>query len=331
MWDFKLGLGGTVADTEVTGPPTPNPVADQAVVAQGVWRGFGPAEALRGVDFTAAAGEVTGMVGPNGAGKTTLLLILATLLAPDQGTVRVWGHDPMSETLAVRKILGWVPDAFGFYDNLSAQEYLTFAGAARRLPGPAAKARAIELLELVHLEGHAGRQVHLLSRGQKQRLGFASAIVHRPRVLLLDEPAAGLDPSSRADLLRLVRQLADDGTAVVVSSHVLSDLEQMANTVVFIDHGVAVGERRAGQPTQPTKLSHWRIHALDDVSLVSVLSALHVTDAIAGPAGVDVALSSDEAVASLIAALVGAGVAVVSCAPLETSLEAAYFELTAPE
>ena len=319
--------GVTVADTETMGIP----VGDHAVAVQGVWRRFGSAEALRGVDFMAAAGEVTGMVGPNGAGKTTLLLILATLLAPDQGLVRIGGHDPMPAPLAVRQIMGWVPDAFGFYDNLTSQEYLAFAGAARSLPIPAAKARATELLELVHLDGHAERQVHLLSRGQKQRLGFASALVHRPRVLLLDEPAAGLDPSSRLDFLRLVRQLATDGAAVIVSSHVLADLEQVADRVVFIDRGLNVGERRIGEQPSPAHRRHWRIHALDDAVLVQAIAALGLAGVVPGPDGVDVALDSDASVAALIAALVGAGVAVVSCAPIETSLEAAYFELTAPE
>ena len=110
-----------------------NATKDSLLVAEDVWRSFGAAPALQGVGFMATAGEVTGLVGPNGAGKTTLLLILATLLAPDRGLVRIGGHDPMRDQLQVRKILGWVPDTFGFYENLTAHEYLGFAGAARRL------------------------------------------------------------------------------------------------------------------------------------------------------------------------------------------------------
>ena len=304
---------------------------EPVVFVRGVWRTFGGAEALRGVDFAAGAGEVTGMVGPNGAGKTTLLLILSTLLAPDRGVVRLFGHDPMTETAAVRRIMGWVPDTFGIYDNLTCAEYLSFSGATRHLPPASAKARGAELLELVHLEAHAATQVHLLSRGQKQRLGLASALVHRPRVLLLDEPAAGLDPSGRLDFLRLVRQLAADGTAVIVSSHVLSDLEQVADSVVFIDRGVTVGVRRLGErPSQPSR-RHWRLHALDDAALLVALATLGVADPEAGPDGVEVVTDSDEAVANLITALVQAGVPIVSCTPIQTSLEATYFELTAPE
>jgi ABC-2 type transport system ATP-binding protein len=312
---------------ETTGTDSSQP----AVFVERVWRSFGGAEALRGVDFKAEAGEVTGMVGPNGAGKTTLLLILATLLAPDRGLVRLLGHDPMSETGAVRRVMGWVPDTFGIYDNLTCREYLTFSGATRRLPPAGAALRADELLALVHLEAHAATQVHLLSRGQKQRLGLASALVHRPHILLLDEPAAGLDPSGRLDFLRLVRQLAAAGTAVIVSSHVLSDLEQVADSVVFIDRGVTVGERRLGErPSHPSR-RHWRLHALDDPALIVALGALGVADPVSGPDGVEVVTNSDEGVAALIAALVRAGIPVVSCTPIQTSLEATYFELTAPE
>jgi ABC-2 type transport system ATP-binding protein len=304
---------------------------EHAVFVQGVWRSFGGAEALRAVDFTASAGEVTGMVGPNGAGKTTLLLILATLLAPDQGVVRLGGYDPMSEAAAVRRIMGWVPDTFGIYENLTCSEYLIFSGATRQLSRAAAAVRATELLELVHLDALAAKQVHLLSRGQKQRLGFASALVHHPRILLLDEPAAGLDPSGRLDFLRVVRQLAADGTAVIVSSHVLSDLEQVADRVVFIDRGATVGERRLRQQPDDRSRRYWRMHALDDSALVAALAALGVTGVVPVADGVDIAADSEEMVAGLVAALVGAGIPIVSCAPVQTSLEATYFELTAPE
>jgi len=314
-----------MAVTETTGG------TGSAVLVQGVWRRFGASEALRGVDFAAEAGEVTGMVGPNGAGKTTLLLILATLLAPDQGVVRLGGHDQMSDAVAVRRIMGWVPDTFGLYENLTCNEYLIFSGATRQLSRAGAVARAAELLELVHLDAMATKQVHVLSRGQKQKLGFASALVHRPRILLLDEPAAGLDPSGRLDFLRVVRQLAADGTAVIVSSHVLSDLEQVADSVVFIDRGVKVGDRRLGARSNHPSKRYWRLHALDDSALVAALAGLGVTEAVPVADGVDVATDSDEAVAGLIAALVQAGIPIVSCTLIQTSLEATYFELTAPE
>jgi ABC-2 type transport system ATP-binding protein len=306
-------------------------IEDQLIVAEDIWRTFGSFPALQGASFRASAGDVTGLVGPNGAGKTTLLLILGTLLSPDRGVVRVGGHDPMTEPLQARKILGWVPDAFGFYDNLKVHEYLVFAGEARRLPASAARARAHEVLELVRLEQQSASPVHVLSRGQKQRLAFASALVHRPRVLLLDEPAAGLDPVSRAELLDLVRRLANDGAAVVISSHQLSDLESVADRVVFVDRGTTVGEHLIADSRRSALARRWRIRALDDDALTEALSLLQVSALRAPQGGADVVLETEEAVAQLISSLVRSGVAVVSCAPVESQLEATYFELMDPE
>jgi ABC-2 type transport system ATP-binding protein len=303
------------------------PSSADGVIALGVHRRFGSVEALRGIDFTAPYGEVTGLVGPNGAGKTTLLLILATLLLPDAGTVRIAGHDPVRETGAVRATLGWVPDAFGVYDNLTAREYLKFAGLAYGLGGRS-RARAEELLVLCRLQDYGDRPVHVLSRGQKQRLGFVRALVHEPHVLLLDEPAAGLDPYSRVELRDLLRQLAAAGAAVVVSSHVLADLEQMADGVVFVDRGVTVGERRIDDLARASGPRVWRVRALNPDDLVAALDRNHYSHAAPTPAGVDVELLSDEAAAGLIAGLVRDGVYVVSCSPLTSSLEATYLELT---
>jgi len=306
---------------------TEHSAVGDGVSARGVRRRFGAVEALRGVDFTAAYGEVTGMVGPNGAGKTTLLLVLATLLARDAGDVLVAGRDPDRQARAVRGQMGWVPDAFGIYDNLTAHEYLRFAGAAYGL-GRESGARADELIELARLKEFSDQPVHVLSRGQKQRLGFVRALVHRPRVLLLDEPAAGLDPYSRVELRGLVRQLAAAGAAVVVSSHVLSDLEQMADRVVFFDHGVAVGERRIDDAVRVAGPRLWRLWALNAAELVAALDSHGYAHTPPTALGVDVELDSDVAAAGLLAGLVRDGVPVVSCAPLTSTLEATYLQLT---
>ena len=308
------------------GQPLDSPSA-AGVVASGITRRFGTVEALRGVDFTARYGEVTGLVGPNGAGKTTLMLVLATLLIPDGGMVKVAGHDPVHETAAVRAQMGWVPDAFGVYDNLTVREYLDFAGAAYGL-GSGAAARTEELLALSRLHEYAGRPVHVLSRGQKQRLGFVRSLVHRPRVLLLDEPAAGLDPYSRVELRDLLRHLAAEGAAVVVSSHILSDLEQMADRVVFVDRGMTVGERRIDEMDRATGPRTWRLRALSQSELIAALDVHRYPHGPPTPLGVEVELTSDEAAAQLIAGLVHDGVHLVSCAPLTSSLEATYLELT---
>ena len=298
------------------------------VVASGVRRTFGDVEAVRGIDLTAAPGEVTALVGPNGAGKTTLLLVLATLLVPDAGEVRVAGYDPVTEPDAVRARMGWSPDVFGLYDNLTAGEYLEFVGEAYRLPRPRAKARARELLEQASLSEYVDRPVHTMSRGQKQRLGMARALVHDPEVLLLDEPASGLDPRSRVDLRELLRELARRGTAVIVSSHLLGDLEEFADRVVFVDRGATVGEHRLDQLPAATEARPWRLRALDMDALVQALARNGYDADPPTPAGVDVRLASDEVAAQLIAGLVRDGVPVVSCQPLGGQLEATYLELT---
>jgi ABC-2 type transport system ATP-binding protein len=301
---------------------------DQGVVARGVRRRFGDVEAVRGIDLTARAGEVTALVGPNGAGKTTLLLVLATLLVPDAGEVRVAGHDPITEPDAVRARMGWAPDVFGLYDNLTCREYLQFCGSAMRLSKPQARSRAAELLELARLPEQADRPVHTLSRGQKQRLGLTRALVHDPQVLLLDEPASGLDPRSRVELRTLLRQLAARGTAVLVSSHLLGDLEELADRVVFVDGGVTVGEHRLDQLPEGQEPRPWRLRALDVDALARALTHGGYDHDAPTPAGVDVRLANDEAAAGLLASLVRDGVPVVACQPLGGQLEATYLELT---
>ena len=309
------------------GGPAGGP-AQPGVVARGVRRTFGPVEAVRGIDLTARPGEVTALVGPNGAGKTTLLLVLATLLVPDAGDVTVAGHDPVTEPDAVRARMGWAPDVFGLYDTLTGREYLQLFGEAHRLGRRRAAARAGELLELSRLQEHADRPVHTMSRGQKQRLGLVRALVHEPEVLLLDEPASGLDPRSRVELRELLRSLARTGTAVLVSSHLLGDLEELADRVVFVDRGATVGEHALDQLPPGRALRPWRVRALDMPALVAALERNAYDFDDPTPAGVEVLLATDEGAAALLAGLVRDGVPVVSFQPLGGALEAAYLSLT---
>ena len=283
---------------------------------------------MRGIDLTARPGEVTALVGPNGAGKTTLLLVLATLLVPDGGTVTVGGFDPVRQADEVRARMGWSPDVFGLYDNLTCREYLLFVAAAMRLPKARGAERAGELLALSRLEDKADLPVHTLSRGQKQRLGLMRAIMHDPEVLLLDEPASGLDPRSRVELRTLLRSLAGQGKALLVSSHLLADLEELADRVVFVDRGVTVGEHAIDALPANTAAHPWRLRALDSSLLLAALARAGLQHGDPTPAGVDVELSGDEAAAELLAGLVRDGVPVVSCQPVGGHLEAAYLELT---
>ncbi|GIJ45023.1 multidrug ABC transporter ATP-binding protein [Virgisporangium aliadipatigenens] len=290
-------------------------------------RAFGPTQALRGLDLTVPYGQVTGLVGANGAGKTTLLLILATLLAPDAGHVRVAGIDPATDPLGVRARMGWMPDVFGLYDQLTVREYLDFTARAYRLTPKVAQQRIDETLVAGRLEDLAGQPVHTLSRGQKQRLALGRALLHGPRVLLLDEPAAGLDPRSRVDLRDTLRALAESGVAVVVSSHILGELEEIADRVAFISGGRCTGEYDVAELSAATQRP-WRIRALHPEPLVRALGDLGYTDISSGDAGIEVPPLSEEAAADLLTALVGAGVRVVAFQPVGSGLETAYLALT---
>ena len=306
-------------------------VSEMGIVATGVRRTFGDVVAVDHIDLTAPPGQVTALVGPNGAGKTTLLLVLATLLVPDSGTVRVAGHDPVTHPRAVRARLGWMPDAFGTWESLTCREVLQTVASAYRI-GPAAAGRRIdELLQLVHLTDLADRPTQVLSRGQKQRLGLARALVHSPGVLLLDEPASGLDPRSRIELRGIVRGLAADGVTVLVSSHVLAELDEMADRAVIVARGrtVAVQELGGGAGgDRPPAPRTWRVRALDDAALLAGLAAQGLEHGPPEREGVDVVLPDDLAAAALLAALVRAEVPVVSLHPVGGELEQAYLAVT---
>jgi ABC-2 type transport system ATP-binding protein len=243
------------------------------------------------------------------------------------GTVWVANHDPVTDPQAVRALTGWMPDSFGTYDTLTAREVLEFAASAYRLRRDRGEQRARELLELIHLADYSDLPVHVLSRGQKQRLGLARALVHNPTVLLLDEPAAGLDPRSRIELRGVLRGLAADGRAVLVSSHVLAELETMADRVVFVDRGQTVSEQELADLPRSERRP-WRMQALDPNSLVDALDRYEIEHADPDASGVEVLLSGDEAAAQLLARLVRDDVRVTTCAPVGSGLEDAYLAMT---
>ncbi len=310
--------------------------AEAGIEVTGATRAFGSVQAVDHIDLQARPGEVTALVGPNGAGKTTLLLMMATLLAPDNGTIRIAGLDPVAEPRQVRAAMGWMPDAFGTWDALTVREVLETVGAAYSLAPGLARTRAAELLDLVHLGDLADRPARVLSRGQKQRLGLARALVHHPSVLLLDEPASGLDPRSRIELRDILRQLAASGATLLVSSHILTELQEIADRAVIVARGrsVAVQDLTSGSGTDSgsgsesgQRVSHWRITSLDPPRLMAALAhhgvaTQSLTDA------VDVEVGGDIAASELLAQLVGDGIPITAFAPSYGALETAYLAAT---
>jgi ABC-type multidrug transport system ATPase subunit len=306
-----------------SGPDTPG------IQAIGVRRTFGSVVAVDSIDLDAPPGQVTALIGPNGSGKTTLLLVLAGLLKPDAGQVRVAGWDPVVDPRAVRSRLGWMPDVFGTWESLTCREVLATTADAYRLPRAGQRARLDDLLALVHLEEFADRPTQVLSRGQKQRLGLARALVHDPAVLLLDEPASGLDPRSRIELRGIVRGLAAEGRTILVSSHVLAELDEMVDRAVIVARGRTVSVETLHDPASPPGRSRsWRVRALDVAALLRSLDRLGVEHIPVEADGVQLQLGTDTEAAALLAELVRDGVPVVSFNPSTGVLEQAYLALT---
>jgi ABC-2 type transport system ATP-binding protein len=198
---------------------------------------YGPSKALDAFSLRVPEGAVLGLIGPNGAGKTTSMLIMSTLLERDGGRVRVAGVDPAAHPADVRKMLGYMPDFFGFYESLNSYEYLDFFAASQKIPAGKRPALISDLLALVDLNGKALADVNSLSRGMKQRLSLARALLHDPSLLILDEPASGLDPRARVHLRELIAELSRMGKTVVISSHILTELEGICSHMAIVDRG----------------------------------------------------------------------------------------------
>ena len=205
--------------------------------AEGLSRSFGFVQAVRDVSLELHAGEVVGFVGSNGAGKTSTLRILATLDYPDAGKVSIHGVDALLHPDRVRAMIGWMPDNFGAYSGLSVGEYLDFFASVYGFRGQSRSKRVDQVTEFVGLQRLTRRPSNRLSKGEAQRLSLGRTLLQDPSILLLDEPAAGLDPRARVEFRTVVRALRAEGKTIFLSSHILSDLEELCDSIIFIDHG----------------------------------------------------------------------------------------------
>ncbi len=213
-------------------------------------KSYGSVEALKGLNMEIGSGELFGFVGPNGAGKTTTMKIAAGLLAADSGEILIAGERLMRKNRKLKEKIGYVPDFFGVYDNLTVQEYMEFYASLYGMDGRAARERSTNLLKMLHLEEYAQDMVDILSRGIKQRLCMARALVHDPELLILDEPASGMEPMARAELRELLCELCAEGRTILVSSHQLEDLAQMCTSIGIIREGKLVVQGRTEELLQ---------------------------------------------------------------------------------
>ena len=228
-------------------PTTPHPSSIGAVVSsisvEALRKQYGDLVAVDGISFAAEAGQVFGLLGPNGAGKTTTIGCISGLLQPTAGRIAVMGHDIVRDGTAARRSLGVVPQELALYDDLSAADNLAYWGAAYDMPRDQVRPRVAEVLETIGLADRARDKAKTFSGGMKRRLNFGCGIIHRPRVLLLDEPTAGVDPQSRVRLLDLVREQARGGASVVYTTHYMEEAQELCDRIAIVDHGklLAIG------------------------------------------------------------------------------------------
>ena len=228
--------------------------APPLVTVRDLDRSFDNVHAVRGISFDIMPGQVVGFIGANGAGKTTTMRMMATLDVPSAGTISIGGHDVLQHPELARKIIGWMPDNYGTYAHMTVFEYLDFFARAYGLKGSARQSRVEEVMHFADLTVLADRMMNKLSKGMGQRLCFGRMLIPDPDFLILDEPAAGLDPKARQEFKNLVRILAQRGKTLFISSHILSELGEMCDTLLFIDagkivyHGEAEALRRGQAP-----------------------------------------------------------------------------------
>ena len=203
----------------------------------GLTKRYGDLCAVDNLTIKLEKGDVFGFIGPNGSGKTTTMRMLATLLQPTVGEAYVCGYSIYTKPKEIRRLIGYMPDFFGVYDDMKVIEYLEFFAAAYRIKGPGRRRRCDEVLELVDLGYKRDAFVTSLSRGMTQRLGLARVLLHQPQVLLLDEPASGLDPRARIEIRGLLKELRDMGKTIMVSSHILPELADICNKIGIIERG----------------------------------------------------------------------------------------------
>jgi ABC-2 type transport system ATP-binding protein len=306
------------------------------VEARGLVKRYDGTVAVGGVDLSIPQGEIFGLVGPNGAGKTTMLRMLATLLEPTAGDALIAGESVRRNPQAVRRVLGYMPDAFGVYDDMKVWEYLDFFGRCYGL-GPAQRRRMIgDLLELVDLAAKRDAYVLSLSRGMQQRLCLAHALVHDPQVLLLDEPASGLDPRARVELRELLRELRTLGKTIVISSHILPELEELCTSVAIVDRGRVLAAGTIADIGQKLRVGEvLRIRILGDGDAVEAARAWFgaredvASATLEAPGQIEIGFRGDEAgAARLLAEALRAGLAIASYSPAATDLQELFLQVT---
>jgi ABC-2 type transport system ATP-binding protein len=293
---------------------------------------YGKYTAVNNLNLTVSKGEIFGFVGPNGAGKTSTMKIIAGLMAPTSGEVYVDGIDVVSESRKVKEKIGYMPDFFGVYDDLKVKEYLEFYASIYGINGDESRRICNDLLELVDLTSKENAYVDSLSRGMKQRLCLARSLVHNPELLILDEPASGMDPRARFEMKEILRTLKDMGKTIIISSHILPELAELCTTVGIIEKGNIVIKGTVEEimlnvyNSRPLKIKV--LNKLEEA--IKVLKEIPKVDKITAEGSViSVAFSGvEEEISKLLTTLVNKNISVVSFGQSEGNLEEVFMKVT---
>jgi ABC-2 type transport system ATP-binding protein len=302
------------------------------VEIQNLSKQFGHFQALKSIDLTIRRGTVFGFVGPNGAGKSTTMLILATLLAPTSGTARVDGIEVTENPKEVRKRIGYMPDFFGVYEQFKTTEYLHFYGASYGIPKAERDRLIPQLLELVNLTDKKDAYVDSLSRGMKQRLCLARCLVHDPQLLILDEPASGLDPRARIEMREIMKELKAMGKTIIISSHILPELAEMVDEIGVIEHGRMVAHGNVQEIQSRLRVKRIllvRTAGQDAEAEAYLQNRPHVNQIFRDERGIHIHFAGqDEEQSELLHDLVAQGFRLIAFSEAQTNLEDVFLEIT---
>jgi ABC-2 type transport system ATP-binding protein len=313
----------------MSAPPIP------AVQTLGLTRSYGSMVALDTLDLTVNSGDLFGFIGSNGAGKTTTLRILATFLAPSAGQALVLGHDVVRDADAVRHVIGYMPDFFGVYKDMEVTEYLDFFGACYKIPTAQREKTVNDVLELVGLSEKKGALIGALSRGMQQRLGLARVLIHDPKVLLLDEPASGLDPRARIEMMAILQELQRMGKTIIISSHILSELQTLCNRVAIIEKGklIYAGPVQGVRDQMSTGRVVWvKVSSDESVAIELLKTRSEVTEATLEDGHIKITLASHDTDHAIVAdVLVRGGARLTELREDELGLEEVFLRVTRGE